>query len=239
MQQDDGIKGLRIHQALARQIGIAILSGEHQPGEGFGGEIEQSEAHGISRTAYREAIRILTAKGLLESRPKAGTHVTPRARWNMLDPDILAWMFSSGKPDERFIRDLFELRGLIEPAAAALAAARRSEEQVEQMTGALEIMRRRGLATPEGRDADQLFHATILQAAGNEPLASLASSVGAAVTWTTQFKQDQKRKPRDPIAEHLAVLEGIATGDALRARMAMEDLLRLALIDMGLPASTV
>src|SRR5688572_27001471 len=110
---------LRIHQALARKLGIAILSGEYQPGEAFGGEIERSESLGLSRTAYREAMRILTAKGLLESRPRAGTRVTPRRNWNLLDPDMLEWMFA-GTPDERFIGDLFELRGVIEPAAAEL-----------------------------------------------------------------------------------------------------------------------
>lgn len=230
----DGTKGLRIHQELARRFGIAILSGQYQPGDGLGGEIEQSETLKVSRTAYREAIRILIAKGLLESRPKAGTHVTPRARWNMLDPDILAWMFLSGKPDGSFIRDLFELRGVIEPAAAALAAERRTPEQVELMRAALAVMRKKSLSSAEGREADQRFHSVILQASGNEPLASLASSVGAAVTWTTLFKNDQNRKPRDPFADHLAVFEAIAAGNAKGAHDAMETLLHLALDDMGL-----
>ena len=170
MQQDDR-GGLRIHQALARKIGIAILSGEIPPGGILGGEIEQSEANHVSRTSYREAIRILVAKGLLESRPKAGTNVTPRARWNLLDPEILGWMFSSGAPDERFTRDLFELRGLIEPAAAGLAAIRRTDEQMTRMRGALAGMRDHGLSTETGRAADQQFHSTILEATGNEPLA--------------------------------------------------------------------
>lgn len=228
------ITGLRIHQSLARQIGVAILSGRYLPGDGLGGEIQESEALKVSRTAYREAIRILTAKGLLESRPKAGTYVTPRARWNMLDPDLLAWMFLSGKPDPRFVRELFELRGLIEPPAAALAASRRSEDHVRQMQQALEIMRVEGLGTVEGRAADQRFHSTILQAAGNELLASLSSSVGSAVTWTTRFKQDRSPDPRQSYADHLAVFEAIAAADPVRARAAMEELLRLALQDMGL-----
>src|SRR5439155_10663567 len=125
------------HQAVARDLGIAIVSGRYQPGDSFIGEIEYAEQLQISRTAYREAIRILAAKGLLESRPKAGTRVTPRSRWNLLDPDILAWMFA-GKPDEAFIRDLFELRGIIEPAASALAAERRSDAQLEEMRVALD-----------------------------------------------------------------------------------------------------
>jgi DNA-binding FadR family transcriptional regulator len=229
-----GSGNLRIHQALARRIGIAILSGEYSPGEAFGGEIEQSEAQGVSRTAYREAMRILTAKGLLESRPKAGTHVTPRKRWNLLDPDMLEWMFS-GKPDERFIRDLFELRGVIEPAAAALAAVRHDDADLARMDAGLEGMRRYGLATAEGQAADQEFHTALLDAARNEALASLATSVAAAVRWTTRFKQAKRKHPRDPLPEHIALRDAIASRSPGRAEAAMRELLRLALADMPKP----
>ena len=224
-------RSLRIHQALARSLGIAIVSGEFAPGDGFGGEIEQSEARGVSRTAYREAMRILTAKGLLESRPKAGTHVTPRQSWSLLDPDVLEWMFS-GKPDERFIHDLFELRGVIEPAAAELAAVRHDADDLARMDRGLEGMRRHGLATAEGQAADQDFHTALLAATRNEALASLATSVAAAVRWTTRFKQLRHARPRDPLPEHEALRDAIATRKPARARKAMEELLRLALADM-------
>lgn len=200
----------------------------------LGGEIEASEKLGISRTAYREAIRILAAKGLIESRPKAGTRVKPRAEWNMLDPDVLAWMFE-GDPGRDFITALFELRGIVEPAAAALAAERRTDDEVADMDAALTEMGRRTLKTEEGRAADQRFHAAILAAARNEPLAVLASTVGAAVGWTTRFKQRVHARPRDPIPDHRAVLEAIRAADPEGARTAMNALLRLALEDMGLP----
>ncbi len=191
----------RIHGSVARAIGIEIVSGKRAPGEMLGGEIEASEALGISRTAYREAIRILAAKGLIESRPKAGTRITPRAKWNMLDPDVLAWMFEGGDPGRDFIVALFELRGIVEPAACALAAARRSAEDLAAMDAALAEMGGKGLKSAEGRAADQRFHAAILAAARNEPLAALASTVGAAVGWTTRFKQRVKarRATRCPI----------------------------------------
>jgi DNA-binding FadR family transcriptional regulator len=223
--------GLRIHQALARQLGIAILSGEHRPGDAFHGEIEHSEALGVSRTAYREAMRILTAKGLLESRPKAGTHITPRRRWNLLDPEMLEWMFA-GTPDERFIHDLFELRGVIEPAAAALAAQRHDEADLARMDEGLAGMRAHGLATEEGQAADQEFHTALLEATRNEALLSLATSVAAAVRWTTRFKHRRHRRPRDPLPDHIALRGAIASGRPTRARQAMEKLLRLALADM-------
>lgn len=231
-------KKLRIHQALARRIGTAILFGKHQPGDSLGTEIDLSAAFKVSRTAYREAMRILTAKGLVESRPKAGTQITPRSRWNLLDPDILAWMFS-GKPDETFVRDLFELRGLIEPAAAAFAAERRTQKHVTEMHDALQEMRTYGLKTERGRAADQQFHRTLLEAAGNEPLASLASSVGAAVTWTTFFKQRHRTSPRDAIPDHERVLRAIEDGDSGRARREMEALLSEALVDMGYRAEKI
>lgn len=230
-----GTKGTspRIHGSVARAIGVEIVSGKRAPGELLGGEIEASEALGISRTAYREAIRILAAKGLIESRPKAGTRVTPRARWNMLDPDVLAWMFE-GDPGRDFITALFELRGIVEPAACALAAVRRTDEELAVMDAALAEMAKKTLKKPEGRAADQRFHAAILAAARNEPLAALASTVGAAVGWTTRFKQRVKARPRDPMPDHRAVLEAIRASDPDAARAAMNELLRLALEDMGL-----
>ena len=223
----------RIHGSVARALGIEIVSGKRAPGTLLGGEIEASEALGISRTAYREAIRILAAKGLIESRPKAGTRITPRVKWNMLDPDVLAWMFE-GDPGREFIVALFELRGIVEPAACALAAARRSDEDLAAMDEALAEMGKKRLKSAEGRAADQRFHAAILAAARNEPLAALGSTVGAAVGWTTRFKQRVKARPRDPMPDHKAVLEAIRAGDGDAARSAMNELLRLALEDMGL-----
>ena len=228
---------LRIHQTVARDLGTAILSGKFAPGDNLGGEVASSGELGISRTAYREAIRILVAKGMVESRPKAGTHVAPRKRWNLLDPEVLAWMFS-GTPDEAFIRDLFALRGVIEPAAAGLAAERHGTGHIEAMDRALAAMRDHGLASAEGQKADQEFHTIVLEAANNEALAALASSVGAAVSWTTRFKQRNKPIPRDPLPEHIALRDAIASRDPAFASETMRELLRLALGDMAGSATT-
>ena len=229
--------GLRIHQALAHDLGTDILTGKYQPGDAFVGEVESSEQLKVSRSAYREAIRILIAKGLLESRPKAGTHVTPRKQWNMLDPDVLGWMFA-GEPEDSFTHDLFELRGVIEPAACAFAAERRTEAHLREMAESVADMGRYGLAAAEGQAADQRFHETILDAANNVVLRSLASSVTAAVRWTTRFKQRRRMLPRDPTPDHRAVYDAIAARDPDLARRAMDALLRLALEDMQ-PAAQV
>lgn len=229
---DAAPRGERLHQKIARQLGSAILSGRHPPGAAFGGEIERAAELGVSRTAYREAIRILVAKGLLQSRPRLGTHVTPRARWNLLDPEILAWTFS-GDADPAFIRDLFELREIVEPAAAGFAARRRKAAQLAQMRAALDDMRRYTLADERGQEADQRFHRTMIEAAGNDALMSLTDSIGAAVAWTTRFKLRRTKLPRDPVGDHEAVFDAIEAGDADRAKAAMVDLLWLAFADMA------
>ena len=100
-------------------------------------------------------------------------------------------------------------------------------------------MARYTLAAVEGRAADQLFHRAILRAARNEPLAALASTVGAAVRWTTVFKQRERERPRDALPDHIRVCEAIAAGDAIQAREAMSELLRLALGDLGLSLRTL
>lgn len=223
----------RIHGAIAHDLGVAIVNGRYQPGETLPGEIEFSEQLKVSRSVYREAVRMVAAKGLVESRPKTGTRVNPRSRWNLLDPEVLGWMFE-GEPGKDFIRDLFELRMVVEPAAAALAAQRRSSRELARMGHALEEMARYGLATVEGRAADQSFHKAILEATRNEPLTSLSSSIAAAVGWTTIFKQRNRGIPRDPLPDHEALYLAIADGDAAAARVAMTDLVRLALEDTEL-----
>jgi DNA-binding FadR family transcriptional regulator len=222
--------GRRLHGAIAHKLGTAILSGEYAPGDTLSGEVAFSEALNVSRSAYREAVQVLTAKGLVESRPKAGTRVLPRNRWNLLDPDVLAWAFA-GEPDIALVRSLFELRSIVEPAAAALAAERRNRNDLKIMKDALAAMRRHTLATELGRAADREFHDAVLQATLNDTLVVLSASIGAAVNWTTQFKQRARSLPRNPIPDHVRVYEAILAGDPAAASEAMRALVDLALMD--------
>ncbi len=221
----------RLPTAIARDLGIAIVAGSLRPGDTLSGEIDSSAKLSVSRTAYREAVRILAAKGLVESRTRTGTRVSPRARWNILDAEVLGW-FMQTRPTPDFVHDLFELRLMVEPAAAALAAERRTEAQLEAMRSALATMARASLSSETGRAADRAFHDAILAATQNEAVAALSSSVGAAIRWTTLFKHRVQTAPRDPMAEHLSVLDAIAARDAERARARMAELVRLALVDM-------
>ncbi|HWI87089.1 MAG TPA: FadR/GntR family transcriptional regulator [Sphingomonas sp.] len=225
--------GLRIHGTIAHDLGVAIVAGEYAPGDTLPGEIEFAHKLGVSRSAYREAIRMLAAKGLVESRTRTGTRVSVRERWNLLDPDILAWAFES-EPSEAFIRDLFELRMIVEPGAASLAAERRGDADLQQMSHALLEMKRYGLAHPDGQAADKRFHAAILTASRNAPLITLSSSITAAVSWTTIYKQRKRALPRDPLPDHERLYEAIAAGDPDAARATMAELVGLALRDTEL-----
>lgn len=225
--------GRRLRGAISHRLGIAIVSGEYAPGDTLSGEIAFSEALNVSRSAYREAVQVLTAKGLVESRPKTGTRILPRHRWNLLDPDVLAWAFT-GEPDIGFVRGLFELRAIVEPAAAALATERRDRTDLKAMKEALNAMRRHTLAVESGRAADRDFHKAILHATRNDALIALSASIGAVVGWTTQFKQRARALPRDPIPDHVRVFDAIAAGDIASASAAMATLVRLALEDTQL-----
>ncbi|PZQ60026.1 MAG: GntR family transcriptional regulator [Sphingomonas taxi] len=215
------------HVTIAHALGIAIVTGTHPCGATLPGEVELAQQFAVSRSVIRESLRMLSAKGLVESRPRAGTRVRDRAHWNLLDPEMLAWMFE-GAPSLGFVRSLFQLRMIVEPAAAELAAIQRSAAQLSRMGHALEIMAAHGLRTQEGQSADQRFHATILEATGNELLASLSSSIAAAVRWTTFFKYRTPTHYQDPIPLHRELFEAIANGDGAAARVVTERLIAQA-----------
>jgi DNA-binding FadR family transcriptional regulator len=218
---------LRINAAIAQDIGIRIVSGQLKPGDHLEGELIASSQLNVSRTAYREALRILTAKGLVLSRTKTGTRVNDTHLWHLLDPDVLGWIFGH-EPDPALVADLFELRRIVEPEAASLAAERRTDAQLARMAEALKNMAAYGLATEEGRAADQAFHAALLDAAGNAFLCSLTSGIGAAVAWTTIYKQRHNPLRRDPLPDHQRVYDAVAAGDKAAAREMMIALVELA-----------
>ncbi|WP_319937510.1 FadR/GntR family transcriptional regulator [Sphingomonas cannabina] len=221
----------RLHQAVAQLLATQIVDGTVPVGHVYPAEVEHAEQLGVSRSVLREAFQILTAKGLVTSRPKAGTRVSERRRWSLLDPDVLGWQIQSG-PSEEFLRDLFELRMVVEPQAAEMAALRRSDDQLVDMANALDTMEHQTLATEKGRAADQRFHGLLMEATHNEMIHALSSSIMAAIAWTTTIKQRVQQTPRDPMPEHRKLFEEIAARNARQAQKAMRVLIELALADM-------
>jgi DNA-binding FadR family transcriptional regulator len=220
-------RALRLHGSIARKLGISIVSGQYQPGDLLDGEISSSEQFAVSRTAYREAVRILAAKGLVDARPKVGTRINPKSKWNLLDPDVLVWTFES-EPDIDVLNSLFELRNVVESAAAGFAATRRSAQHLKAMRLALRGMATHTLATEGGRQADLDFHTTLLDATNNPFIISLTSGVSAAINATTVFKYRKGPLRRDPMPDHVRVFEAIAAKNPAKAEQAMSELIVLA-----------
>ncbi|CAM5199261.1 HTH-type transcriptional repressor NanR [Bosea thiooxidans] len=177
----------RLFGQVAQKLAVAIITGRVKAGELLPNEDDLRSEISVSRTAYREAVKILTAKGLVEARPKSGTRAASRERWNLLDPDVLSWHFEAD-PNERFIRDLFELRRFVEPSAARLAAQRRTSADIARIEAAYRGMADGAPYAEATIRADMAFHEAIFSAAQNAALQCLASAVIATLQWSLLLK---------------------------------------------------
>jgi DNA-binding FadR family transcriptional regulator len=127
---------LKLHGQIAREVAGSILAGRYRPGEILEGEVASCQQLRVSRTTYREAMKIVMAKGLVTMVPRVGTRVTPRESWHWLDPEVASWLLEDQSMPEQ-LRSLFELRRAVEPEAAFLSASRRSADDVARMAAAL------------------------------------------------------------------------------------------------------
>lgn len=218
------------HDTIADTLGAAILAGDLAPGQFLDSEAEASAMHNVSRSSYREAIRTLAAKGLVSSRQKAGTRVLERERWNLLDLDVLRWLFIR-EPDEKVLVDLFGLRGAVEPAAAALAARCWTEWSIAPLRDAMDVMVTHAPDHEAWLTADKAFHDSIFQAAGNAFLISLSSAITTAVRLSNRYKLRGPGAVRDSTADHLRVYEAVIGRDEDSASGRMRELIDIALND--------
>ena len=216
--------GSRIHAELAAGIGHRILDGTYPPRTRQPNEAEWGRMFGASRTAVREAIKTLNGKGLLVSRPKVGSRVEPRERWNLLDRDVMAWHRAT--LDERtFLLSLQEIRRILEPGAAVLAAERRTPEQLAALEQALAGMR----AAPSGSEAmvtaDVCFHLALLAAANNELLVPFGIVIEQALASMFAYTTHHAVHPEQMLPLHAEVVNAIANRSPEAARAAVTALL--------------
>ncbi len=221
----------RLHARVAHEIGTRIMRGELKPGSALPNETEYSAQFSVSRTALREAIKLLAAKGMVESRPKTGTRVRPREQWNMLDPDLLGWQMKS-RPVAQLAADLFEIREIIEPAAAALAARRGEPAAIERIRCAYADMERLAPDYEAAIEPDLRFHLSILEATGNELLRPLGALIETALESSFRLTNSAPGATFNSLPRHAAVLEAILARDPQRARRAMKKLLDDSILDL-------
>jgi DNA-binding FadR family transcriptional regulator len=209
-----------LHGHVVQQLGQRIVSGALKPGEVLPPEAVMAEEMDVSRTSLREAMKVLSAKGLVEARPKVGTRVRDARFWNQLDADVLAWRCSS-MPATDFVEKLSEMREIIEPAAAASAARHRSAAQLKRMQAAFDAME--ASTDPESwTSADLDFHEAILAATGNELLISLFSVIETALSsYFTMSAHTAATNFKYSLPQHRMVLHAIRDKDATAAHKAM------------------
>jgi len=212
--------GRNLHGQVVHELGKRIVGGTCPPGQALPNEEELCRELGVSRTALRESVKVLAAKGLVESRPRIGTRVRANEDWNMLDPDVLAWRCAT-LPDAHFVLQLNEMREIVEPAAAALAARNRSLVQLRHIDDAYAAM---AAAHDIGEwvGADLQFHCAILAATNNPLLRPLAAMIRTALESLLGLSARKAGDFKVALPDHEAVLEAIRAqdGDAAQQRMA-------------------
>lgn len=213
----------KIHVQVARQIARRILSGGLQPLEKLPCELEMCDIFGVSRTSLRESIKLLSAKGLIESKPRVGTRVQERNNWHFLDPQLMEWI-QDLEDNQRFLAQFLGLRKAIEPEACALAAKHASVAQRKDLSIVFQRMTFAAQShnMAQWTENDHLFHQLIFQSTGNQfflPFSNILSTI------FREFIDESAEGGRFCLAEHQRIYDAIMAGKSDAARLASQTLL--------------
>jgi DNA-binding FadR family transcriptional regulator len=218
----------RVQKGLLRQFVDDVVSGRFPEGKTLPNEMELAERFQVSRTALREVMQHMGAQGLLRARTRAGTIVMPDANWNYLDPQILEAALRH-RTDEQFYLSLIDARRLMEPAAAALAAASAKDAERDAIRVALEAMvEANDRDSDEWSKADLAFHTAIIDASGNWVYRQFVSAIRAALLSSFRLTNRASQSHGDAIRMHRDVWDAISMRQPDAARIAMERLIDLA-----------
>jgi DNA-binding FadR family transcriptional regulator len=211
-------------ERVVHQIGQEIVSGSLEPGRTLPNEAELCQQLGVSRSVLREAVRVLVSKGLIETRSRLGTRVRLPDAWSLLDPAVLTWL-SAVEPQDRFVRELFGLRRVVEPAVAALAAECIVASDLAALEASFEDMIEAGDDPERFFGPDLRFHQTILLAVGNSLVRALGEMVNQAMEFNLRLSLEAPLGQQKSIPLHRAVLEAIRDRRPDAARDAMTRLI--------------
>lgn len=214
--------GLNLTYGLQESLGRAIVSGAYSDSR-FPTEADLAEQFSVSRSVTREAVKMLSAKGLVSARPRVGTVVTSVDQWNLLDPDVMRWLLER-KFSLVLLRQFSELRVAIEPAAAGLAAVNVDRGGVALIEQGFARMVAAEAGEDDALDADVAFHTAILRASGNPFFLQFEQLIDSALRTSIQFTNRFKNRTAS-LPDHGAVLEAIIAGDADSAKKAMQFLI--------------
>lgn len=228
---DKRLKPGRI-QAVLTTLGSEIAQDIIPVGIALPPEHDLEVRFGVGRGVVREAIKILAAKGLVSVRPRHGTHVRPRRDWSLLDRDVLTWLVGSSEPDRDLLLAIQEVRSIIEPAAAALAAERATRTDRQRINAALVAMETSHDQT-SATAADKAFHLAILDATHNPVLQGFRSAIDTILSAVFLVAVGTTGWFEDNLPNHAAAARAIDEGNARKARAAMEQVLSYTQIKLS------
>jgi DNA-binding FadR family transcriptional regulator len=220
---------LSSHDQIVRVLGSEILTGVHKPGMNMPPEPELLARFQISRTVLREVMKTLAAKGMVVSKTRVGTRVLDPVNWNFFDAEVLSWKVALGM-DPEFRRNLVEIRRAVEPRAAALAAERATDDDIEELRRCIALMRADGHTRGSFAEADLEFHLAVGAASKNPLMRSMAAVIEAALIASFSLSSPtDRRELQDSTSDaHEKIVDAIAARDPVGAAQAM-----LGVIEVG------
>lgn len=216
------------HSKVVEQLGLAIVAGDLAVGETLPGDIELERQFDVSRSVLREAMKTLAAKGLVVAKSRVGTRVTEKCHWNLLDECVLRWHFRAGVTAE-FLDHLYDLRLVLEPAAAAFAAERASADDCAELRRYALALGAPDLNFREQVEADLRFHVLLCLVGANPFMESMVGFIKTSLdgAFTLSLSQYVRQSGDGIIQSHLAVVEAIERKDAEVAQNTMRSLIQL------------
>ena len=222
------IKGQNFTHQIAHSLGVAIVTGVYSAANPIPIEADLCQQYNASRSVLREAVKMLTAKGLLGARPRLGTWVQPEDKWNLLDPDVLGWLLER-KFSMALLIEFTEIRLAVEPIAAALAAAHASPDDKAAIRAAILRMQAANRGEDDPLDSDIAFHVAVLRGSRNRFYAQLSEFISTALRFSIRMTNRYKGVRLASVADHKKIADAIIAGKADHAGEAMRKLIQEAM----------
>lgn len=218
----------KLYQYIVEELGQRIVQGRYQAPDVLPTEDQLCEELSVSRGVLREATKVLTQKGLIQTRPRVGTQVLSRDRWNLFDADVLLWRLQV-EDKFTFLKTVTEVRRIIESEAARLAASRASQAEVSNLKLLVEQMVKilsddANYVYEKYLDIDIAFHNSILKACHNDLLSQISSTMREAVHQAREHDINDIEIQKESLPFHVAIVDGISRNDPAAAYRASQQL---------------
>lgn len=216
------------HARVVEKLGVQIIGGRYGVGETLPGDADLEQQFDVSRSVLREAMKTLSAKGLVVAKSRVGTRVTDRCHWDLLDEDVLRWHFDTGVTPE-FINHLYNVRLVLEPASAAFAALNATPDDCAELRLFAQNLGRHDMRHEELVLADLRFHIYLTLMGGNPFMESMVGFIKAALggAFTLALNVPDETRSERIVKSHMAIVEAIERGDAEAARLATENVVQM------------